>query len=183
RMRHDMANHLNAMAGMEDKNLRAYLSQLIASPAMTTGQRFCENEIVNAVLSGKQPALEHSGIQAEIQVALPAKLPISDMDLCAIFSHCMDNAIEACEQCVPGNRKLRLQARAEKGIFAFRLENSMTGKLQAQNGRLHTTKADKEMHGRGMAALHDIVQQKGGILKFGQAGNSFKLQMSIPFSE
>lgn len=147
RLRHDMANHLNAMAGMDDRTLRDYLSQLAATPAMEAGRRFCENEIVNAVLSAKQPMVEQEGIQAEIRVDVPAAMPVSDIDMCAIFSNCIDNAIEACRRCPPAERSMALTARTEKGIFTLRLENSMAGLLESAGGVLATTKPDKENHG------------------------------------
>lgn len=183
RLRHDMANHLNAMAGVDDAAMRAYLARLIDTPAIQGGQRFCENDTVNAVLSGKWPVIEQEGIHAEIRIALPQDLPLSEVDLCAIFANCIDNAIEACRKCPPESRSLQLSARAEKGIFALRLKNSMAGDLALKDGVLVSTKADKENHGLGMAEIQDIVQSHDGTLRCGQEENCFNLQMSVVYGK
>lgn len=181
RLRHDLANHLSAMAGMEEHTLRGYLAQLIAAPAMAGGRRFCDNEIVNAVLSVKLPTIEQEAIEAEIRLTVPSKLPISDIDLCALFSNCIDNAVEACRKCPQKSRRILLTAKTEKGIFALYLKNSMTGRLETKHGRLITSKPDKENHGLGMAEIQDIVQKHEGVIKHWTAEDSFHIQISIPF--
>lgn len=180
RLRHDMANHLSAMAGMDNQRLREYLLQLISTPAIEGGRCFCENDIVNAVLAGKLSVAEQEGIRCEFQVVIPQKLSVSDVDLCAIFSNCLDNAIEACRKCPPDSRKIFLTAKADKGIFALRLKNSMAGTIVTKGGDFVTSKSDKQNHGLGMAEIRDIVQQQHGILRFSQELDVFQMQLSIP---
>lgn len=183
RLRHDMANHLNAMSGMDDNSMRKYLAELVSTAAMTAGRRFCEHETANAVLSGKQQTIEQQKIQARIDVSLPENLPLSNIDVCAVFSNCIDNAIEACQKCKPENRKIKLEAKATKGILALRLENSMTGTLDEENGILFSSKSDKANHGLGMAEIRDIVQRHRGILKYEQNDDVFVMQLSIPLAD
>lgn len=180
RLRHDMNNHLQAMAGMPEDAMRSYLHDLLQSPALTSKHQFCENEIVNAVLLGKQHVIKQQKIKTDIQVSVPKECEISDIDLCAVFANCLDNAIEACQRCELEKRHIRLQARTEKGILALRLENSMVGELQFKHGELLTSKANKKNHGYGLSEIKDIVQQYNGYLHFQQKEDQFLLHISIP---
>ncbi|PKM74020.1 MAG: hypothetical protein CVU91_02975 [Firmicutes bacterium HGW-Firmicutes-16] len=98
RLCHDMANHLQAMSALKAPELREYLGQLIKSPAMECSQRFCENNVVNAVLAAKQQIMEQKEITADFFVVLPADLSVEAVDLCAVFANSLDNSIEACEK-------------------------------------------------------------------------------------
>jgi hypothetical protein len=179
-LRHDMANHLQVMSGLSDAAMRVYLDGLIASPAMRGGQRFCENEVANAALSAKIPAAKEKEISVECDVSLPAGLPIADADLCAIFANCLDNAIEASLKLPPERRQIKLNARAEAGLFMLRAENAMEGKLVTENGIPRTRKANPEEHGFGLAGIFSIAKRHRGIVKCGQSGGSFELLISIP---
>lgn len=55
-------------------------------------------------LSSKLSVIERDGIQTEINVMVPAEIPISNIDLCTIFANCLDNALEACRKCPEDSR-------------------------------------------------------------------------------
>lgn len=183
RLRHDMANHFVAMAGLSDEAMRDYLNNLLQSPAMSAGQRFCENEVVNAVFTSKMPILEEGRIQTELELALPAGLPLKDVDLCAVYANCLDNAIEASSKLPPEQRQVRIHTKADKGLLMLRLENNMEGKLAMRDGVVLTSKKDMENHGFGLSGMRDIVQRYNGSMEVGQVGQTFKLLLTIPLGQ
>lgn len=179
RLRHDMANHLQVMAGLENSSMRDYLNTLIASPALDVTRRFCENDVVNAVLSSKWMIIKDTKIEAEIRIVLPTLKTIADTDLCAIFANALDNAIEACQKLPENKRWLTLNARAEKGLLMLHMENSTPATPPGRYG-FFTTKADTVNHGFGLAGIREITQRHHGSLEIQQENDMFTLLLSLP---
>lgn len=180
RLRHDMANHLQALSGLMDKpdRARAYLDTLSAMPGLTVSHRFCDNLTVNAVLAGKTALMEEKAIHGDIAVTLPPSLPLSDTDLCALFANALDNAIEACERLEnPDERVIRVRARADRGLLMAQITNP-TG--SAAPSTLKTTKADKAHHGYGLSILREITERAGGTFSVEQRPGTFELIITVP---
>ncbi len=180
RLRHDMANHLQALAGLIDQPERAqkYLDSLIHMPGLTVSRRFCDHLTVNTVLSGKTALMEEKGIRADITVALPCELPLSDPDLCALFANALDNAIEACERLDrPEERVVWVRARADKGLLMVQITNR-TGSPAPST--LETSKEDKASHGYGLAILREIASRAGGTCAIEQRPGIFELIVTAP---
>lgn len=180
RLRHDMENHLDAMAGLGDGAMREYLEQLRASAAATTAKSYCENRVVNAVLASKMPLIDENGIGAKIELVLPNDLPLTDIELCAIYANCLDNAIEASVQLPQGQRALSLRSYADKGLFTLELTNKMNGKLNMRDGVIVTSKADAKNHGFGLVGIKEIVQKYNGLMEATQTEDVFSMVVSIP---
>ena len=87
RLRHDLANHLQTMQQLSGDALHRYIDALADTPAMQPRRRYCENQIVNAVLQNKSARIEQSEIQSSFSVSLPNDLPLQDIDLCALFAN------------------------------------------------------------------------------------------------
>ena len=99
KLRHDMNNHLT-VAGQFLKEGRpdqaaAYLERL-SGAVRSSGRKFCENGVVNAVLNAKYTKMEAAGIDGFFHVSIDGMMLLDDVSLCTIFSNTLDNAIEAC---------------------------------------------------------------------------------------
>lgn len=184
RLRHDMANHLQAMQALEGDALHRYIDELIDSPAMRSQTRYCENTVVNAVLQNKEPRIAALHIDAEITVALPADLPIQDLDLCALFANGLDNAIESCARMPVHERRLSVRARADKGLLIVRMRNRTPdlGPI-APDGLPETHKRDREKHGFGLMNLRAIAARYQGSMELQRAGGMFELLVTLPLQE
>lgn len=180
KLRHDMANHLQALSGLLDtpEKARAYLTSLANRPGLTVSRRFCANPVVNTVLTGKLARMEQAGIIADIQVSLPEALPLEDPDLCALFANALDNAIEACERLEnPTERVIQVRAKAERGLFLLRVANRTDGRASET---LETRKPDKARHGYGIAILREIAGRAGGGCEILQRPGVFELIVTVP---
>lgn len=180
RLRHDMANHLQALAGLLDtpEQAREYLASLSDKPGLTASRKFCENPVVNTVLAGKLALMEEKQITADFAVALPKELPLSPPDLCALFANALDNAIEACEKLDnPQERTVRVRARADKGLLMAQITNRTGGPVSAT---LETTKSDKSRHGYGLSILREIAARAGGTCSIEQRPGVFTLMITVP---
>ncbi|MDH6363310.1 two-component system sensor histidine kinase AgrC [Enterococcus sp. PF1-24] len=179
-LRHDLANHLTALSGLQGAEQQAYLQQLIDSPALKNGQRYCQQEIINAVLSAKVPLFEKNKIPYELNVHIPKEIAIADLDICTLFANSIDNALEANLKLPENQRHLGLHCAVEKGFFVMKLVNSLKENLVFSGDQLITTKTDKKMHGFGLTSMKEITQRYNGTLTIETPENQFHLRILIP---
>lgn len=181
-LRHDLRNHLNAALGLmargETDKAQAYLQELADSPALHSSCRICENELVNVVISAKLEEMRRLGIHADVQIALPDGLTISDTDLCSLLSNALDNAIEAAY--VSDEKRVAIHCREERGLLMLCVENSVSGTVAPD---LRTTKKDKRNHGFGLSSMREITQRHGGVLSTEIKAHTFELVVALPLTQ
>lgn len=181
-LRHDMANHLQALATLSDQERDTYLEQLLENPALQSSRIWSQNHVVNAVLSAKAEQMEMEHIRADLSAPLPAFLPFSDVDLCALFANSLDNAIEACCKLPQIERRITLKARVHKGLFVIQVKNPCVGELHTEGTQLQTTKSDKQNHGFGLVGMENTVEKYHGSMKAGVQGSEFELLLYLPMN-
>lgn len=181
RLRHDLANHLQTMQQLSGDALHRYIDALIDTPAMQPRRRYCENQIVNAVLQNKSARIEQSEIQSSFSVSLPSDLPLQDIDLCALFANGLDNAIEACLVLPPDTRRLSVRACTDKGLFVLCIRNRTADCSPLQPGTLpQSTKKDRTNHGLGLRSLQEIATRYHGAMTLQRTHGMFELLITIP---
>ena len=137
--------------------------------------RISSRQAANAVLSAKLEEMEHLGLIADMQIALPEQLSISDVDLCALLGNALDNAMEAAVKAP--DKRITLRCRVEKGVLMLKVTNALTGEETAE---LHSTKADSAQHGFGLPGMREIAGRYGGSLEAGPREGRFELLACLP---
>ena len=79
-------------------------------------RRFCENSVVDALVTMKAKACDESGVETSFELEVPRDLSLSSVELCAVFSNMLDNALQACSQVPAGARRIELRARIANEI-------------------------------------------------------------------
>lgn len=183
-LKHDMMNHVAAVQHLLEQGNTTeagqYLAGLSQSPALTGTVRLCENDVANAVLSGKATIMRQEGITADWEVSLPAALPLPDIELCALLGNALDNAIEAVRG--TGEKRITLRARADKGVLMIRVENPLSKPVQREGKAFRTTKADEAAHGFGLAGMREIARRHGGSLEATAENGRFELLIYLPIA-
>ncbi|MDY4583137.1 MAG: GHKL domain-containing protein [Candidatus Faecousia sp.] len=178
-LRHDLRNHLTVLqdliANGEKEKAEDYVKQILGSPALKGSWQLCGNVTANAVLAAKAEEMTRLGLDGDIRVSLPEKLPVADVDLCALLGNALDNAMEAAAKA--GDKKISVRCRADKGMLMLKVTNALAGDEQEN---LATTKADKKRHGFGLAGMREIAQRYGGTLEATADGGCFVLLVCLP---
>lgn len=183
KLRHDMKNHLNIIGMLiadektpEAKNYLAELNQEFA----VTAKSYCSNEVVNAVLNSKEQSAAEAQIRCEFQIDLTEDPQMEDIDLCALLSNTLDNAIEACRK-IPeaSERFLSVKARCQKGFFSYKVVNSKANEVTEENGCFVTSKKDAGLHGIGLKNVKQIVAKYEGYVEVSYDEHSFTVVVMI----
>lgn len=171
RIKHDLANHLQTILSLPEKEREDYIKSLLDNPAAYRTMRYCGDDTVNIILSAKEALMEQKGIEFRLTLDIPGPLPIEKTDICAILGNALDNAIEGVsalpEKKDPAGaaRYISLEGRYAKGIFALKIENP--GKepaLPDRHGLFRTTKKYGELHGYGLLSIKEAVKRYEGNL-------------------
>ena len=147
RLRHDMANHLQALSALPSEKKDTYIRELLDSGALVKTLNYCGDPTLNAVLSVKENLLRQQNISLELKLDIPEELPFEKADLCAIYANALDNAAEACASLPEEkpettkaepranntkNRTIILESRARKGMLVFQITNPVPENVQGQ---------------------------------------------------
>ena len=147
RLRHDMANHLQALSALPSEKKDTYIQELLDNGALAKTLNYCGDPTINAVLSVKENLLRQQNISLELKLDIPEELPFEKADLCAIYANALDNAAEACDglpeekpettNAEPRanntkNRTIILESRARKGMLVFQITNPVPENVQGQ---------------------------------------------------
>ena len=101
RQRHDQRHHRIVLAeyllrGQVDRAL-AYLEQLDAEAGATLTDRlvWCENDTINAILSGSARKAAAKGVRLEVAASVDRTVAVPDVDLVALVANLIENAVNA----------------------------------------------------------------------------------------
>ena len=135
--------------------------------------------IADAVINQKFSDAKRQQIDLMVTGTLDSELAIDHMDLCALLSNSLDNAIEACSQIEEhAKRKIRLALEVKGGELSIYVENTMRPGL-SYSRHLRTSKKDKRFHGIGMTSMRTIVEKYQGHLKWESELELFKLDLKV----
>lgn len=183
KLRHDMKNHLNIIgmliADEKTPEAKNYLTELNQEFAVTA-KTYCSNEVVNAVLNNKEQSAAEAQIRCEFQIDLAEDPQMEDIDLCALLSNTLDNAIEACRK-IPeaSERFLSVKARCQKGFFSYKVVNSKANEVTEENGCFVTSKKDAGLHGIGLKNVKQIAAKYEGYVEVSYDEHSFTVVVMI----
>lgn len=172
KLKHDIMNYLQTIYSLSlsdndinKKNGMEMVEALKSKLSDIHETHYCENNIVNIVLSLKTLEAQKEKIETQIAVSIPEVVPFEKMDLCSIFSNLYDNAIEACQR-VEGERSIEIKARIKLNYLIIKFTNTCGEISKEQDGLLSTTKEDRSNHGLGLKIVKEIVDKYNGMFEY-----------------
>jgi len=145
-------------------------------------ERYCESQIVNAILTSKLEEMKSKDISVKISIdSLTDNMGIEKIDLCSTFSNIIDNAMEACMK-VDNDRFVHIRTKNTGVYFALIVENASNGKLYKKGKLFRTTKENKDNHGYGTKILSMIAERYNGKYELEMNGNVAKASIVFDLS-
>lgn len=167
---HDMKHHLLIMReyGQEKKwdLLMSYLNELSDDILVSQKAMWTQIGILDTLLEQKKTKAESKGIKFRIRADRIGELPFSDMEICALFSNLLDNAIEACENIQDDRRWIEIHITRKSEMLYLTISNSIKDRPSEQEGKLITNKQNHQLHGYGIKSVQKIVRQYEGDFSY-----------------
>ena len=126
---------------------------------------YTNNKALNILLSQKMEECNKEGIDFQIYIQDVEMSFISEIDIVAIFANLMDNAIEGSR--LAKNKKIFLSIYDMNNSFiVIRIDNSSDTEPTVIDGKLNTSKKDKNKHGIGMLSIKRALQNYNGNIQW-----------------
>ena len=119
RLEQARANLRADQAGKAGESLEGVVCLIGAQP-----QRFCQHPAVDALVEQKAGAARDLGVLFHAELDIPADIQLPGVELCAVFSNLLDNALNACAQSPDGQRRVEATARLWGMYLVIDVENS-----------------------------------------------------------
>lgn len=147
-------------------------------------RHFCEHRIVDALVMIKEKACKEARVRTVFELAIPDSLPFPSVDLCAVFSNIIDNALNACKKVEVENRFIEMKSRVVGGYLLVDAINSCSSDATSdlQQKRNRSREAGLSKHGWGLVILDGIAARHDGRLEVKQQEGVFQttIMLKIP---
>ena len=178
---HDMRHHLTAIDGFlaagSPRQAQEYIKKVRTDIEAITPKRFCENELVNLLCSSFSAKAERIGARLKVDVAVPALLPVSDTELCALLSNGLENALNAAGKLEENRRWVEFYCGVRLGKLLIEIRNPYAGQILFRDG---LPAAVQQNHGHGCRSIQTIAQTHQGLCEFSAEGRIFTLRVALP---
>lgn len=147
----------------DNSEIRAFIHSSQERVSQNPFPRFCEEEVVNAVLTLKKQMADAEQIPMEISAFIPKIIPVSALDLCSLFCNLLDNAIEACRRNSTISRYITVKADIVRGGYLLiKTENSCEQLPVRESSFFRTSKENASEHGYGLKLIEQIAEKYHG---------------------
>ena len=179
-LRHDMRHFLNSITlfieNDEAEKAKAYISEIIASVDKSATQRYCENEIVNMILSSYEREIEERNINLQHSIQIPTSLPYSDVDLTSIISNGLENAINAVSTLDVHSRVITLALHMYDDKLLLSIKNPYANTVELVNDLPYS---NKNGHGLGTRSIKYVTEKLKGNYQFIAKNGQFTLRVVL----
>lgn len=184
-LRHDIKNHLLSISALAQKNddlpVMEYTDKLYHYFQPSIGNVSSGNIIIDSILNGKRALASEKGIDLRMEVAIPAKLLIHDVDMTILLGNLLDNAIENFDS--ESGEAVELEMRYDRGRLFIRLANPYSREGKVPEGDFRTRKKDKKNHGFGLQNIRSVVAKYNGEMNIENRENIFLVEILLYLSD
>lgn len=167
---HDICHHLKAIGELAKErktdNILSIIHDLNIELENNALIMYCDNPVVNSVLSEKKTMAEKNNIDMDIYVEPGVTLlGILDADVITMLSNLLDNALRAAMDA--NNKVITVRLYLENGgtFNIIKIKNYFTGEIVKSDSGFKTTKIEKGIHGIGIKSVENTAEKYNGYLE------------------
>lgn len=180
RLFHDFNAHMNVIKQYLSKgdNLRClhYVDEMTDLGETPKENKWTGNEIIDLIINCKKRKAEEEKIILEVSADTISGMSIPEIDLCAIFSNLLDNAIENCNK---KDGKIDIHIKIRNELLILIIKNPVIDNYVQHSRRFLTTKKDKLKHGIGIDSVQYAVDRNNGSFEYGIHDNYFEAIVTL----
>ena len=183
--RHDYHNHIQASLAYLElgkyEELAAYLKKLDENLYEIDRIVKTGNLMADAILNSKLSLMREYQIRTEVTAHVPARMGLTDTELCVLLGNLLDNAIEACRKVSQeDNRFIKIYIDTLQEQFYISVMNGMEGRAIRRGELFQSTKNGPGLHGFGLQRVDRIVEKYGGFLDRQSEEGVFATEILLP---
>src|SRR5699024_3556874 len=144
-----------------------YLEKLSGNKAILSAERWTGIEAIDYILGQKIANARQQQIMVTINAEYPKDCKIEPVDLCAIITNLLDNAMDEDEKGPKYiDKKIEITIRPIHQFSLTRITNSPATPPVQHNGLLVTNKKDKQKHGWGIKSVVSTAEKYNRTVEY-----------------
>lgn len=186
---HNTNHYLKAIGELasnkQDEKILSILEELQVELEQNETFIYCGNPIINAILSEHKTQAEKADIKYDAYIEPGVLLSnVTDADLIIMLGNLIDNAITAAQKCI-GERNVfvRIFMQNEGNFCVVKIANDYCEEIKMENGKIITTKRDRECHGIGIESVTKKAEKYGGYLENIIESRRFTAVLILPITK
>ncbi|SCW43412.1 Signal transduction histidine kinase [Ruminococcaceae bacterium YRB3002] len=175
KIRHDVANYAEQMAYLmnhrndeSDKLMSEMLDNLKIRISEINSHKYCDDPLINMVITLKSEKCKELGITFSAKVMLPESVVADPLDRSSLLSNLIDNAIHAAVDAKAAGLRgiVTLNIGVAGDFIAIRISNdtSYEGEISDIRALIHTSESGESRngHGYGLVIVKEILDKYNG---------------------
>lgn len=181
--RHDYHNHLQSLKSYlhlnQTEKMDRYLNELEQDLDSIDQLYHSGNLQMDAILNAKLAIAEQRRIRIKCDAQIPARLTVSDIDLCVILGNLLDNAIESCDKLSNAEEKfIRIYINTLKQQLYISVTNATDEDVRIRTDSYFSNKRGD--HGHGLHRVDQVVKKYDGYLNRQNEPGVFATEIVLP---
>lgn len=180
--RHDMRHHLQLILDLIHSErydqAESYILENVEAIVDITPKRYTDIETLNLLLGRYEKIAEEENISCHFDVNVPEKLPLSNMEICAMVSNVLENACQANMNLSIENRSIELMFKCHNDMLLFSEENTCDEGIVMD--KIHSYPDWNKEHGFGTKSIEAIVKKYNGSITVLASGGRYHIIVLIP---
>ncbi len=181
---HDFRNQLQAILELismgKPQEAESYAQKLLGQQTVRIFAVNSGHPVIDAVLNHKYQRAREQGVDMQLRVNDLSKVSLPTDMLVVLLSNLLDNAIEGCCR-MEGVKMILCKLIAEDTFFLSVRNTSLP--VTIHNGRIPTSKVNKEAHGYGLGRIQYILDKLEGEYTFTYKDGWFTYAAEIPLKK
>lgn len=174
--KHDIRHFNRVLAGFiqnkEYDKAASYLQEFDSMLEGVTAVSFCDNIIVNELLTIYASQCQKLGFKPRIKANVPERFAIEETDLTSLVANALENAVEAQSQLDQDKRALQVEISFDGRKLKLMTKNPTGREISfKENGLPVSTRPVQS--GIGTAQIKAIAEKYGGVASFSQEDGMF----------
>lgn len=177
--KHDLDKHLACISSLIEQQqydeVRQFIDGFQKTVQLITIPILSGNPVIDTIINTKHSLAAQLGIQMQVSVCNTVDIAIEPIDLCAILSNLLDNAIESCSKISDTSieKYLKVSIFNKNDGIVISVTNSIDHKPVMEEGNFITSKKDAINHGIGLKSARQSVEKYHGIFQTGFDDSQF----------
>lgn len=178
--RHNYRHKMKTIASLVElgqyDELTALVKDYNESYQRTQVVRYCNNAVIDAVLSTYIKSAESKGIRVTIGFAFPDPIPVNETELGTVFANAIENAIHASEKLEEEKRHIEIKVLC-KPRFMIMIRNNFDGEVEFDDQGVPVNHAEE--HGFGTRSIVAFCNKHNAHYLFKTTDETFALYLNF----
>lgn len=174
-MRHTLQSVLSLIQAGDNDSAIGIIEKYNNNLKQTEIKKFCENVVINSILSYYFIKIEKENIRLEYKLDVPAELTTDEKEISIILANAIENAINACQKLEKNQERMIEIKFLSKPKAFFEISNTYTGEINLNKDGYPTSY--EEEHGIGTRSILKYAKKNNAVVDYKTDNNIFKIRV------